>query len=103
MFCEKCGKEIDDEAVICVHCGCATVNYRNTMDAKSRAVYIILAVFLGGFGIHNFYIGRNRAGMFQLFITLFLGWLIFPMIVIFIWVIKDILTITKDSRGIKLS
>lgn len=23
-FCAKCGKEIDDEAVICVHCGCPT-------------------------------------------------------------------------------
>ncbi|WP_367258772.1 zinc-ribbon domain-containing protein [Ruminococcus sp.] len=21
-FCSKCGKEIDDEAVMCVHCGC---------------------------------------------------------------------------------
>lgn len=24
MFCQKCGKEIMDEAVICPHCGCAT-------------------------------------------------------------------------------
>ena len=23
MFCSKCGKEIHDEAVVCVHCGCA--------------------------------------------------------------------------------
>ena len=23
MFCEKCGKEVHDEAVVCVHCGCA--------------------------------------------------------------------------------
>lgn len=23
-FCGKCGKEIDDEAVVCVHCGCPT-------------------------------------------------------------------------------
>jgi len=22
MFCSKCGKEIHDEAVVCVHCGC---------------------------------------------------------------------------------
>lgn len=22
-FCSKCGKEINDEAVVCVHCGCA--------------------------------------------------------------------------------
>lgn len=24
MFCQKCGKEIMDEAVVCIHCGCAT-------------------------------------------------------------------------------
>ena len=23
MFCEKCGKEVHQEAVVCVHCGCA--------------------------------------------------------------------------------
>jgi len=23
MFCEKCGKEVHDEAVVCVHCGCS--------------------------------------------------------------------------------
>lgn len=22
MFCSKCGKEIDDQAVVCIHCGC---------------------------------------------------------------------------------
>lgn len=26
MFCQKCGKEIHDEAVICVGCGCPTNN-----------------------------------------------------------------------------
>ena len=26
MFCQKCGKEIMDEAVVCIHCGCATSN-----------------------------------------------------------------------------
>lgn len=25
-FCRKCGKEIDDEAVVCVHCGVAQYN-----------------------------------------------------------------------------
>lgn len=25
-FCSKCGKEINDEAVVCVHCGCQVEN-----------------------------------------------------------------------------
>ena len=27
MFCSKCGEEINDQAVICPKCGCATKNY----------------------------------------------------------------------------
>lgn len=27
MFCQKCGKEIVEEAVVCPYCGCATANY----------------------------------------------------------------------------
>ena len=26
MYCSKCGQEIVDEAVVCIHCGCATTN-----------------------------------------------------------------------------
>lgn len=26
MFCKNCGKEINDQAVVCVHCGCAVAN-----------------------------------------------------------------------------
>lgn len=29
MFCHKCGKEIDDDAVVCVHCGVETKNLSN--------------------------------------------------------------------------
>ena len=27
MFCSKCGKEIDESAVVCTGCGCPTANY----------------------------------------------------------------------------
>ena len=33
MFCRKCGKEIHNQAVICVHCGCET-NGQRTSDDK---------------------------------------------------------------------
>lgn len=29
MYCTKCGSEINDEALICTNCGCATSNYYN--------------------------------------------------------------------------
>jgi len=25
MFCGKCGKEVNDEAVVCIHCGCGII------------------------------------------------------------------------------
>ena len=31
MYCSSCGKEINDEAVVCVHCGC---------DLKKKKVFI---------------------------------------------------------------
>ena len=30
---------------------------------KSRAIYIVLALFLGGWGIHDFYRGANSSGL----------------------------------------
>lgn len=30
MFCSKCGKELDDEAIVCPGCGCQTHNYKSS-------------------------------------------------------------------------
>ncbi|MBR4296116.1 MAG: zinc ribbon domain-containing protein [Clostridia bacterium] len=40
MFCSKCGKEIDNEAVVCVHCGCPTQNYKNDNQTKDQPIII---------------------------------------------------------------
>jgi|GEM_PF-2935900 len=37
---------------------------------KSRMVAGILGVFLGGVGLHRFYLGYNRVGMWQVVLTL---------------------------------
>lgn len=67
---------------------------------KSRIVYILLALFFGGLGVHNFYAGRSGAGVAQLLITLFLFWLIFPIVIVGIWVIIEMIVVTRDGRGI---
>lgn len=38
MFCHKCGKEIDNDAVVCVHCGSETKNLNNTKDKSINIV-----------------------------------------------------------------
>lgn len=67
--------------------------------AKSRGVYIILGLFLGLLGIHNFYAGHNRNGAWQLIITVFLGWTIVGLFITGIWSLIDICTVTKDGNG----
>lgn len=32
MFCYNCGKEIDDKAVVCIHCGVETKNMKSNND-----------------------------------------------------------------------
>ena len=102
MFCSHCGAEIADKAVICVKCGVATgVNKIpvNT-DVKSRLIYIVLAIFLGCFGIHNFYAGYTGKAVAQLLICLLIGWLILPLLGLFVWIVVDICTVTKDANNV---
>ena len=40
MFCSKCGKEIDNEAIVCVHCGCPTQNYKEDRQPKDQPIII---------------------------------------------------------------
>lgn len=68
--------------------------------AKSRTTYILLALFLGLFGIHNFYAGYQGRGIAQLLITLFTFWLIFPLIAVCIWVLIEICIIDKDANDV---
>ena len=71
--------------------------------SKSKVVYIVLALFLGGLGIHNFYAGHNNRGLAQLLVTILTGWLVLPLFGIGIWVIVDMCTINKDSDGVAFS
>lgn len=86
MYCNKCGKEIDDEALICPHCGCATVNYirdqartetraqlQPTPELKKRTTAMILCIFLGCFGAHRFYVGKIGTGVLWLLTMGFCG------------------------------
>ncbi|MEG0334667.1 MAG: TM2 domain-containing protein [Akkermansia sp.] len=67
------------------------------MQPKSRLAYILLGVFLGYLGIHNFFAGYKGKAITQLLITLLsFGCLSF---VSWIWSIIDICTVTKDAQG----
>jgi TM2 domain-containing membrane protein YozV len=52
---------------------------------KNKLVAALLAIFLGGLGIHDFYLGRNTKGIIFLLCGT-LGWILFlPPVIVSIW------------------
>ncbi len=66
---------------------------------RTRLIYILLAIFLGGLGIHNFYAGYTKKAIIQLLCVIPGSILVFPAVIEFIWVLVDICTVTKDADG----
>ncbi len=67
--------------------------------AKSRGIYIILGIFFGLLGIHNFYAGRYGVGAIQLLITGILGWFVVGLFITAFWVIYELFTVKADGSG----
>jgi TM2 domain-containing membrane protein YozV len=68
---------------------------------KSRTTYIVLGIFLGAFGIHNFYAGYVGRAVGQLCLAvLTVGYL---GIVSWVWAIVEICIVEKDSTGLRFS
>ena len=66
---------------------------------KSRFVYILLAIFLGCFGLHNFYANYKKRGITQLLLTVFLGWTGFILGILAVWIFIEIIITNKDGNG----
>ena len=97
MYCTNCGKEIDDKAVVCIHCGVAI---NDSSSSKKFVTSLLLCFFLGGFGAHRFYTGHTGTAILQLILTFTLiGALISGP-----WVLIDLISIicgnfrTGDGR-----
>lgn len=45
-FCQKCGKELDDGAVICTGCGCAVKSVEKTEKGGQDGLSIVAKIFL---------------------------------------------------------
>ncbi len=64
MFCSKCGKEVNDEAVVCVHCGCAIENKKapatNANDAPN-AGFAVLGFFIPLVGLILYFMNKDTA------------------------------------------
>lgn len=82
MFCRNCGKEIDEKAAVCIHCGVSVaepqqpvinvINNNTNTNVNSSAMGYIhkkkwvafwLCFFLGLLGAHRFYVGKIGTGL----------------------------------------
>lgn len=70
---------------------------------KSRVAFVLLGVFLGGLGIHNFYAGYVGKGIAQLLLNLFLFWTIVVPLGVTIWIIVELCTVDQDSNGNRMN
>ena len=85
QYCANCGSELTPNAFACMNCGVAAdfgaQNAKKTSGntgipgldndgwcpaGKEKLVAILLAFFLGGFGIHNFYLGETKKGILKI-------------------------------------
>jgi DNA-directed RNA polymerase subunit RPC12/RpoP len=69
--CPECSSDVSDQASSCPRCGHPILSTRTSgrpqttvkvQAAKSRGVYIILGLFLGCLGVHNFYAEGQVSG-----------------------------------------
>lgn len=77
VFCRGCGKQIHNSAKACPNCG-ATQNVAG--QGKSRIAAALLALFLGGLGVHKFYLGKIGQG----FLYLIFCWTFIPAAIAFV-------------------
>lgn len=79
-FCQNCGTQIaDDNQAFCPNCGANLGVNTNTFaqqqtnvnnNQKSKMAAGLLGIFLGGWGIHNFYLGYTGKGIAQIIVTI---------------------------------
>lgn len=78
MYCKVCGNVMHVSAVACPSCGAVVGSNTSGVDSgKSKIVAGILAIFLGGFGVHKFYLGRVLMGLLYLFFS----WTFIPALI----------------------
>jgi TM2 domain-containing membrane protein YozV len=71
--------------------------YYPVAQPKTRVTFVLLGIFLGVFGVHNFYAGYAKKGAIQLCVTLLSCF--YGALVSWIWAIIEICTVNKDAEG----
>ena len=103
-FCPGCGAPTVPLAEICVKCGTRVAKeLAGDISPKSRLATTLLAFFLGEFGAHRFYVGKNGTAIVMLLLGivglatmwLFVGYVF--LIAVGIWAFVDFIVAVVGS------
>jgi TM2 domain-containing membrane protein YozV len=72
-------------------------HYYLAPQPKTRVIFVLLGIFLGALGVHNFYAGYVKKGTIQLCVTLLTCF--YAGLLSWVWAIIDICTVNQDSDG----
>lgn len=86
-FCQNCGGETSPAAEICVKCGVRLAQAAPPGEGKDWLTSLLLCLFLGYLGIHRFYTGHTAIGIVQLLTLGCCG----------IWTLVDLIMIITGS------
>jgi len=90
-FCRRCGIALNPDQGMCIKCG-AAISSMTKGNQKSRIAAALLALFLGGIGIHKFYLGSWGWGL----IYLIFCWTYVPAL---LGLIEAIIYLTKSDEA----
>ena len=102
-YCANCGQPVAPGAAVCTNCGFATAPTSvPNPNAKSKLVAGLLGIFLGCFGVHNFYLGYTGKAVAQVLISVLSCFMLTP--ITSIWgLIEGIMilvgNINTDAKG----
>lgn len=100
-FCPSCGNQVVATAVMCPKCGSpigsGMARHQEERSNKSRTSYILLAIFFGWLGLHNFYAKISATGVIQLLVSL--GTALIGTLVTQPWAIIEAISVTHDGDG----
>jgi len=100
-FCAQCAAATQPGQAICLKCGAAVAGSMATTGNKDKIAAALLAIFLGAFGIHKFYLGYKKEGIIMLVIALAAGVItcgVATGIMSIIGLIEGIIYITKSDE-----
>ena len=107
-YCHECGRRIRSSAETCPKCGASQAVTEPVQDerrdqqqpSREQLTAGILAILLGGLGVHKFYLGNTAAGLVMLLVSVvtfpcYFGGLIVMSV---IGVVEGVMYLTKSRR-----